>query len=69
MIRKKQEEDLNVRAQPRGFKNEREVLNYSWRLFQDKINQKVPLLTEVKNPRVEFNIQKYFEYIYGDKNL
>ena len=42
-------------------------MNYSWKLFVDKINQKVPLLTEVKNPRIEFNNQKYFEYIYGER--
>ena len=53
--KKKLEEERHVRAQHRDFKDEREVLTYSWRLFIDEINQKVPLLTEMKNPRIEFN--------------
>ena len=62
------EDEQEIRAQPRDFRDEREVMTYSWQLFVDKINQKVPLLTEVKNPRIEFNNQKYFEYVYGGEN-
>ena len=49
----------------RGFENEHEVLDYSRQLFRDKLNQKVPILSDPKNPEVVHNIRKYFEFAHG----
>lgn len=50
--------DLRIK----GFKNEREVLEYSWNLFRDKINSKVPILASSNDPCALFNLQKFNEY-------
>lgn len=33
-----------------GFRNERELLDYSWELFRDKIDSKVALLAKPSDP-------------------
>ena len=50
-----------------GFSNEREILDYSWQLFRDKINSKVSLLANPNDPQTIFNLRKFSEYAYSPR--
>lgn len=39
-------------------------MNYSWGLFRDKINSKVPMLAQFNDPHCQFNMRKFNEYAY-----
>lgn len=55
----------------KGFKNDKEILEYSWDLFRDKINSKVPMLAQPNDPCAQFNLRKFNEYTYpvrGDED-
>ena len=51
-----------ARLRLRGFKNDNEILDYSWELFRNKINSKVPVLSTPSDPRTQFNLRKFNEY-------
>ena len=57
--------EFPVGAERERFKDSSQVLNYSWRLFQDKINQNINLLADKNNPRIKFNKDKYYEFRFG----
>lgn len=57
--------EFPVGAERERFKDSSQVLNYSWRLFRDKINQNISLLADKNNPSVQFNKEKYYEFRYG----
>ena len=54
-----------IGTETKKFSNPSQVLNYSWRLFKDKINDKKLLLGDQHNPKVKFNISKYYEFKFG----
>jgi len=65
VFRKKLDDQREIKVQPDAFKDQNSILHYSWQLFKDKLNSKVHMLTDKTNPKVEFNLIKYFEYTYG----
>lgn len=46
----------------RGFKNDREVLAYSFDLFKDKLNSNTTILNDPNDPRAIANLRKFNEY-------
>ena len=54
-----------VTAERKCLTDSKEILNYTWRLFRDKLNSNSLVLADMSNPRVKFNISKYFQFKFG----
>ena len=65
VFKKNFETQRQVGAETKKFGHPSEVVNYSWRLFKDKFDQNVILLADQHNPKVKFNISKYYEFKHG----
>ena len=55
----------HIGSETEAFSHPSHVLNYSWRLFKEKINENSLFFGDPENPRVKFNISKYYEFKYG----
>lgn len=64
VYRKSLEMEKPVTSETVPFNHPSQMLNYSWRLFRDKMNSNTILLQDKENPRVKFNISKYFEFMH-----
>ena len=64
-LKKNLENELPVGAERGKFKDAKEVLNYTWKLFKDKIDQNVGTLADHHSSRVNFNKDKFNEFKYG----
>ena len=51
-----------------GFQNDKEVLDYSWELFKDKIDQRVDILATPNNPQTKFNLRKFHEFSFTPRD-
>ena len=55
----------HIGSETKSFSHPSQVLNYSWKLFKEKINQGNLFFSDPENPRVKFNISKYYQFQYG----
>ena len=56
-----------ITAEQDHFKTKNQVLGYSWNLFKNRQNQRDARLSDMGDPVVKFNMNKFYEFRYGTK--